>query len=893
MRAANLTLAALAFIHDLRTGQLPSDDVRGTPLDMSQYAWLFGAARIPTGTSRGCKMSVAPDSRHVVVLRRGYAYWFDALDLQHRPLWTEAALVRTLQAICDDADARPPAAAAGVAVGILTANKRGRWHAQREKLIANPHNHACLTTIDEALFVLCLDDEHSSAAAAEGVKEDPAQLAEAILAGTYDIVTPNQSEEDDLACNSGVQVGSCTNRWWDKLQIVVTPSGSAGINFEHTALDGHTVLRFVADVYTELIMRFARSIHARTKSLFNAPLSPHARGGPVGKRGKAAHTVAVSTEAYSTSPRALEWRWTQPLASAVAHAEARLSDLVCANECAVLEYDGYGKTFITAHGFSPDAWVQMALQAAYFSLYGRNVMTYEPAMTKHFRQGRTEAIRTVSPQSVEFCKAYVRYQPEPAASQAVKGSGSAGGRTRATTSAMNKPSAAVSRGAAASITAGKAQPALGRIDNGAAGGAATSAQEVVLALRQACATHTRSSRLAAQGLGCDRHLYALHELWRRGLGLKDADHAGKHGSEDDADADRDADMDGDGDGDESDPGQLLASVHTGAASTASSGSAGPGAGTSTATSTSTSTTTASHHESAAAASAASAVPALFTDPGWAMLNSAVLSTSNCGNPALRLFGFAPTSDHGFGLGYIIKDRGLALCASSHHRQTKRFLAHVRAALARMHAAVVSVHAAANTRRVRTYIDASGHECDVRTGLPIRSPPLPSSSGRRASSFSAVGSTSPGLSHAHAHARVPLANGLVAGPTGSSPGLAAAGLSSLVDVFSEGSEEELGVDAAAAGHVGSTGYGFFDSGDTAVAAAAPTSTPRPRAPASGGSACAHSAHDSYDAHGHNSCLPPQLLRDVDTVMDPAGVLDEPRSPSYLVGRQLVFDDTSFP
>jgi carnitine O-acetyltransferase len=35
-----------------------------------------------------------------------------------------------------------------------------------------------------------------------------------------------------------------------------------------------------------------------------------------------------------------------------------------------MEFRGYGKMFITSHGFSPDAFIQMAFQAAYFGLYG-------------------------------------------------------------------------------------------------------------------------------------------------------------------------------------------------------------------------------------------------------------------------------------------------------------------------------------------------------------------------------------------------------------------------------------------------------------------------------------------------------------------------------------------
>ena len=44
------------------------------------------------------------------------------------------------------------------------------------------------------------------------------------------------------------------------------------------------------------------------------------------------------------------------------------------------------------------------------------------------------------------------------------------------------------------------------------------------------------------------------------------------------------------------------------------------------------------------------VPELFTDPGYHLLGTSVLSTSNCGNPALRLFGFGPVIPEGYGIG---------------------------------------------------------------------------------------------------------------------------------------------------------------------------------------------------------------------------------------------------
>ena len=67
------------------------------------------------------------------------------------------------------------------------------------------------------------------------------------------------------------------------------------------------------------------------------------------------------------------------------------------------------------------------------------------------------------------------------------------------------------------------------------------------------------------------------------------------------------------------------------------------------------------------------LPTLFQDRSWEVLQRTILSTSNCGNPSLRLFGFGPVSANGFGIGYIIKDDSINLCVTSKHRQTNRFI----------------------------------------------------------------------------------------------------------------------------------------------------------------------------------------------------------------------------
>ena len=78
----------------------------------------------------------------------------------------------------------------------------------------------------------------------------------------------------------------------------------------------------------------------------------------------------------------------------------------------VQAYQGYGKGLIKRFKCSPDAYVQMIIQLAYHKMYGKNRPTYESIAVRKFQQGRTEACRSVSEESVAFCAAMA----DPAAS---------------------------------------------------------------------------------------------------------------------------------------------------------------------------------------------------------------------------------------------------------------------------------------------------------------------------------------------------------------------------------------------------------------------------------------------------------------------------------------------
>lgn len=118
---------------------------------------------------------------------------------------------------------------------------------------------------------------------------------------------------------------------------------------------------------------FAQTIRGKTHSLFEANYCP------IGS--------SEDPKKPDISPRKLEWVLKPDVINGIRFAEARLSDLIVQNDVQVLEFHEYGKLFIVEHNLSPDAFMQMAFIASYYSLYGNNINVYEPVLTKQFFHG--------------------------------------------------------------------------------------------------------------------------------------------------------------------------------------------------------------------------------------------------------------------------------------------------------------------------------------------------------------------------------------------------------------------------------------------------------------------------------------------------------------------------
>jgi carnitine O-acetyltransferase len=67
----------------------------------------------------------------------------------------------------------------------------------------------------------------------------------------------------------------------------------------------------------------------------------------------------------------------------------------------------FGKALIKRLRQSPDSFVQMAIQAAFYRLHGVAGAHYETGGTRVFLHGRTDIIRSCSAESVAFASALV------------------------------------------------------------------------------------------------------------------------------------------------------------------------------------------------------------------------------------------------------------------------------------------------------------------------------------------------------------------------------------------------------------------------------------------------------------------------------------------------------
>lgn len=460
-RAAFYTYTLGQLVKEVAKERIPPLVIQGmVPMCMDQYCSAFGTTRIPGRECDRIATQEYRESTHVAVLHRGKIYKMPLYDPKSGKLLEPCQLEVAFSGILLDPTSVDSVEAA--MIGSLTAWNRSLWAEARETFFL-PHraNRTSLKVIERALFVVCLDHESDNDLLKHAANPDAAALTHSNPMAPWTDLTGNANN---------FMNGNGANRWFDKsLNVVVTPQGIAGMNGEHTWADATTLGHL-----WEIIM--AREVYAlpygpdgtisdRTallgdgkKNGINKAFFPAQRlhftlsveTSPITVGGGEATTAPSTTATAPASETGIAPTLALTIRNAFSSAANQIADL----DLVVSHFDAFGKGNVKKAKCSPDAFVQMALQIAFFKQRGFFVQTYESASTRLYRDGRTETIRSCSQQSCDFVRAFVDYKPDTASPE----------------------------------------------DKSRLQGL----------LRKACEKHVLTSTLAGSGRGVDRHLFALY-----------------------------------------------------------------------------------------------------------------------------------------------------------------------------------------------------------------------------------------------------------------------------------------------------------------------------------------------------------------------------------------------
>ena len=115
----------------------------------------------------------------------------------------------------------------------------------------------------------------------------------------------------------------------------------------------------------------------------------------------------VSWTWATSTPKARKLRWEIPnQCQNIIHSCLKEAKLLAEDvQLHIMLHDAYGKGYMKKCNLSPDAYIQMALQLAYYRDAGKFCLTYEASMTRLFREGRTETVRSCTMDSVNWARA--------------------------------------------------------------------------------------------------------------------------------------------------------------------------------------------------------------------------------------------------------------------------------------------------------------------------------------------------------------------------------------------------------------------------------------------------------------------------------------------------------
>uniref|UniRef100_A0A672MIL4 carnitine O-palmitoyltransferase n=1 Tax=Sinocyclocheilus grahami TaxID=75366 RepID=A0A672MIL4_SINGR len=348
-RAGNVIHAIMIYRRNLDRAQMKPVRQSTIPMCSSQYERMFNTSRIP-GIETDTVQHMS-DSRHIVVYHRGRYFkvgmFYDGRLLLPREI--EQQMERILAETSEPQPGEETLAA-------LTAGDRVPWACARNAYLRHGKNKKSLDAVEKAAFFVTLDDTEQ--------RYDPANPVESL----------------DCYAKSLLH-GKCYDRWFDKsINLIVFKNGTLGLNAEHSWADAPIVGHLWEQVLSMDPVKLGYSAEGHCK-------------------GETHHNLP--------GPQRLQWNIPPECQTMIANSLSVAVALADDVDSHIIPFSNFGKGLIKKCKISPDAFIQLALQLAHYRDKGKFCLTYEASMTRLFREGRTETVRSCTIESCAFVRAMI------------------------------------------------------------------------------------------------------------------------------------------------------------------------------------------------------------------------------------------------------------------------------------------------------------------------------------------------------------------------------------------------------------------------------------------------------------------------------------------------------
>ncbi|CAF0786065.1 unnamed protein product [Brachionus calyciflorus] len=337
---------------------------KGQPLCMEQYYRLFSSYRIP-GEDKdklvNSKTHLLLEPEHVIVLSRNQMFVLDVIVNFTR--LSDDQLYHQLKRIKRQSEEDENTSNAFTNVGFLTSLSRDEWARARLELLRDSTNRDCIDMIERCIFIVCLDKKVNYCSNKENMDVDnDTELCKTSLRDYAFQMLHGCSSEN----NSG-------NRWFDKtMQFIISEDGICGLSYEHSPAEGIVVIELSEHLFRYLEEKRKQKLY-RMPSICELPI-----------------------------PRKLRWRISDSINTQIDKAKLSFDERIEDLDLLVLKFEKFGRDFPKKVKTSPDTFIQLSMQLAYYKLYNRLVSTYESASTRRFRHGRVDNIRANSCEALSW-----------------------------------------------------------------------------------------------------------------------------------------------------------------------------------------------------------------------------------------------------------------------------------------------------------------------------------------------------------------------------------------------------------------------------------------------------------------------------------------------------------